>query len=101
MHTAAESDFAFGREATRAHPLSCPLGVTKRYSVYYDTWANLGPCPPSSSSIPSTPNTSPADFLARLQSIAEDAEKSMEDQKTQTGEPKPYPFSRKPRMDTN
>jgi len=30
--------------------------MTTRYSVYYDTWTNLGPCLPSSPSIPSAPN---------------------------------------------
>ena len=57
------------------------VGRDIRYSVYHDTWTNLGPRPASSSqqmaspSIASAPSASPGDFLAQLQSIADDAKK--------------------------
>jgi len=57
------------------------VGRDIRYSVYDDTWTNLGPRPPSSSqpaatpSTASTPSASPGDFLAQLQSIRDEAKK--------------------------
>ncbi|MDB6057923.1 MAG: hypothetical protein JWO95_1767 [Verrucomicrobiales bacterium] len=57
------------------------VGPAIRYNVYDDAWTNLGPRPASScqptapSSIACTPSASPADFLAQLQSIADEAKK--------------------------
>src|SRR2546428_4182742 len=55
------------------------IGCDARYSVYDDSWTSLGPRPPSASDLTgaigvgSIPSASPGDFLARLQSIAEEA----------------------------
>jgi hypothetical protein len=57
------------------------VGRDTRYSVYDDTWTNLGHRPPSSSQPPvaanmeSTPSASPEDLRARLQVIMDEVKK--------------------------
>ena len=57
------------------------VGRDTRYSVYDDTWTNLGPRPASAphgmepQRSECAPSASPGDFLALLQSIADDAKK--------------------------